>query len=101
MWEPVGGKPWRHAWRTWLAQARESGIEPLRRFADRLAPYLRGILSRMRWPMHTGQLEGIDNRIKVMKRMAYGYRDSSYFFLKIKAAFPGNEPVRFSVCKRS
>ncbi len=42
--------------------------------------------------MHTGQLEGINNRIKVMKRMAYGYWDSSYFFLKIKAkaAFPGN-----------
>ncbi|MEA3259880.1 MAG: hypothetical protein U9Q93_07460, partial [Pseudomonadota bacterium] len=28
--------------------------------------------------------------IKVIKRMAYGYRDSDYFFLKIKAAFPGN-----------
>jgi len=40
--------------------------------------------------MHTGQLEGINNRIKVMKRMAYGYRDSAFFFLKIKAAFPGN-----------
>jgi hypothetical protein len=26
----------------------------------------------------------------VMKRMAYGYRDSEFFFMKIKAAFPGN-----------
>ncbi|MGB4342184.1 MAG: transposase, partial [Moraxellaceae bacterium] len=34
-------------------------------------------------------LEGVNNRIKVIKRMAYGYRDNSYFFLKIKAAFPG------------
>jgi transposase len=25
-----------------------------------------------------------------MKRMAYGYRDSDFFFLKIRAAFPGN-----------
>ncbi len=40
--------------------------------------------------MHTGQLEGINNRINVMKRMASGYRDSAYFFLKIKAAYPGN-----------
>ncbi|GLZ89571.1 hypothetical protein Pres01_56220 [Metapseudomonas resinovorans] len=40
--------------------------------------------------MHTGQLEGINNRIKVIKRMAYGYRDSDFFFMKIKAAFPGN-----------
>jgi len=39
--------------------------------------------------MHTGQLEGIDNRIKVMKRMDYGYRDSDFFFMKVKAAFPG------------
>ena len=40
--------------------------------------------------MHTVQLEGMNNRIKVIKRMAYGYRDSEYFFLKIKAAFHGN-----------
>lgn len=37
--------------------------------------------------MHTGQLEGINNKIK---RQAFGYRDADYFFLKIKAAFPGN-----------
>jgi transposase len=59
-----------------------------RMFAAKLKPYWRGIAAR-RWPMHTGQLEGINNRIKVMKRIAYGCRDSD-FFLKIKAAFPGN-----------
>ncbi|WP_394373785.1 transposase [Alloalcanivorax marinus] len=32
----------------------------------------------------------MNNRIKVIKRMAYGYRDSDYFLLKIKAAFAGN-----------
>ncbi|HHK8309173.1 ISL3 family transposase, partial [Serratia marcescens] len=37
----------------------------------------------------TSVLEGMNNKIKVMKRMAYGYRDNAYFFLKIKAAFPG------------
>ncbi|MBB3225526.1 transposase [Luteibacter sp. Sphag1AF] len=35
-----------------------------------------GILARVRWPMHTGQFEGINNRIKVMTRMACGYRMS-------------------------
>ena len=40
--------------------------------------------------MHTSVLEGVNNRIKVIKRMAYGFRDSEYFFLKIKAAFPGS-----------
>ncbi len=36
--------------------------------------------------MHTGQLEGINNHIKVIKRTTYGYRVSEFFFMKIKAA---------------
>lgn len=90
LWQPSGGWQWLRAWRNWLKMAWDSGIEPLRKFATKLKPYWRGIAARLRWPMHTGQLEGINNRIKVMKRMAYGYRDSDFFFLKIKAAFPGN-----------
>ncbi|MBN8893230.1 MAG: transposase, partial [Rhodanobacter sp.] len=41
------------------------------------------------YQLNTSVLEGMNNRIKVIKRMAYGYRDFPYFFLKIKAAFPG------------
>ncbi|MBN8717678.1 MAG: transposase, partial [Stenotrophomonas sp.] len=42
-----------------------------------------------RWPLGTNLVEGINNKIKVIKRVAYGYRDDAYFFLKIRAAFPG------------
>lgn len=73
----------------WIAQALESGIAPLRRFAERLRPYLHGIIGHARYRLHTGLIEGINNRIKVIKRMAYGYRDHEYFFLKIRAAYPG------------
>ncbi len=73
----------------WYARAMASGIAPVMRFAERLKPYLHGILAHCRWPLHTGLIEGINNRIKVIKRMAYGYRDQEYFFLKIRAAFPG------------
>lgn len=90
LWQQQSAKGWLAAWRSWLSMAGDSSIEPLSRFAAKLKPYWRGIVARLRWPMHTGQLEGINNRIKVMKRMAYGYRDSAFFFLKIKAAFPGN-----------
>ena len=90
LWHPKTAWQWRAAWRTWLKMAHESEIEPLLKFAKKLKAYWRGIVARVRWPMHTGQLEGINNRIKVMKRMAYGYRDSAFFFLKIKAAYPGN-----------
>lgn len=77
------------AWRSWFRRAMQSGLEPLRRFARRLKPYLPGIVAHCRYPLHTSLLEGINNKIKVIKRMAYGFRDHEYFFLKIRAAFPG------------
>jgi transposase len=67
-----------------------SGIAPLIQFAKRLKPCLNGILAHCRHPLHTSVLEGINNRIKVVKRMACGHRDQEYFFLKIRPAFPGN-----------
>ena len=89
LWSAPTAWAWRAAWKQWLRHARESGIPALMHFARCLKPYWRGILSRVRWPMHTGLLEGINNKIKVIKRIAYGYRDDAYFFLKIRAAFPG------------
>lgn len=76
-------------WEGWYERAMASGIPALMRFATLLTPYLPGILSHCRYPLHTGLVEGINNKIKVLKRMAYGYRDDAYFFLKIRAAFPG------------
>ena len=77
------------AWSAWFSRAMESGIQPLIAFATKLQPYLKGIIAHARWPLHTSLLEGINNKIKVIKRMAYGFRDDHYFFLKIRAAFPG------------
>jgi transposase len=76
-------------WKQWYSRAIRSRIEPLKKFARNLKPYLSGILAHCRWPLHTSLLEGINNKIKVIKRMAYGFRDDHYFFLKIRAAFPG------------
>ena len=76
-------------WRSWYARAVHSRIRPLITFAKKLKGYLSGILSHCRWPLHTSILEGINNKIKVIKRMAYGFRDDEYFFLKIRDAFPG------------
>lgn len=76
-------------WKGWSARARASRIPALIRFTELLTPYVPGIISHCRYPLHTGLVEGINNKIKVLKRMAYGYRDDAYFFLKIRAAFPG------------
>jgi len=78
------------AWRDWYGWAIRSRIPALVSFARKLKGKLPGILAHCRYPLHTGLLEGINNKIKVLKRMAYGFRNDSYFFLKIRAAFPGN-----------
>lgn len=67
-----------------------SRIRPLCQFSPRLKPYLPGSLAHTCWPLGTNLVGGLNNRIKVIKRMAYGFRGDHYFFLKIRAAFPGN-----------
>ena len=76
-------------WKGWYRRAMQSGIPLLCRFAERLKPYLPGIIAHCRYSLNTSLLEGMNNKIKVIKRMAYGFRDDDYFFLKIRAAFPG------------
>jgi transposase len=80
----------RRALERWCDLAWESGIEPLARFARNLLRHAQGILNHCHYPLHTGRLEGVNNKIKVMKRIAYGYRDQIYFMLKIKDAFRGS-----------
>lgn len=76
-------------WEQWYRRAIRSRLLPLQLFARRLKPYLDGIINHCRYPLSTAVVEGINNKIKVLKRMAYGYRDDAYFFLRIRAAFPG------------
>jgi len=76
-------------WNEWYGMAMSSGIQPAIQFAKRLKGYLSGITASAVYRLNTSVLEGMNNKIKVIKRMAYGYRDNDYFFLKIKAAFPG------------
>src|SRR5215470_1529545 len=72
-------------WRHWRQRALASRLPALRKFVTILERHLEGIISHCRYPLHTGVLEGINNKIKVLKRMAYGFRDDAYFFLKIRA----------------
>lgn len=89
LWRYRYRKAARRAWRDWYRRARASRVPALVEFARRLAQWQEYIVNHARYPLHTGLLEGINNKIKVLKRMAYGFRDDDYFFLKIRAAFPG------------
>jgi hypothetical protein len=36
------------------------------------------------YSMSTGKLEGFNNKVKVAKRIGYGYRDNDFFFTLIR-----------------
>jgi len=83
----------RRVLRDWLARARASGIPMLVKFAATLEEYQEGILAYYDYPISTGPLEGTNNKIKTMKRQAYGFRDHEFFKIKI----PGNHGAKHAL----
>ena len=72
------------AWRAWFQAAKESNIAPLVRFAELKESRLPGLIAHAIHPVSTGKLEGFNNKIKVAKRIGYGYRDDNFFFLLVR-----------------
>jgi len=66
----------------WCELARESKIQPVVKFVGKLQRHREGILNHCRYPIHNGKLEGVNNKLKVIKRDAYGFLDTRYFILK-------------------
>lgn len=69
----------------WMRRAEASGISLLKKFAHTVAAHKTGLLAWYEDRISTGPLEGTNNKIKTMKRQAYGYRDIEFFKLKIMA----------------
>jgi len=73
----------------WCEVARQDGHPALVKFAQKLERHQYGIISHCKHQIHTSKLEGVNNKIKVVKRIAYGFHDLEYFALKVKQALPG------------
>ena len=71
----------------WCSLARSLNHRSMDAFANMLDRYRYGILNHCQYAIHTGKLEGVNNKIKVIKRKAYGFHDLRYFTLKIYQAF--------------
>ena len=69
----------------WVEQAKNSKIPQLQKMSMTMMAYKRGILAWYDCHISTGKVEGINNKIKVMKRNAYGFRDERYFKLRLYA----------------
>jgi transposase len=76
----------------WIEQARQSGLKPIESIADTLARHRKGILAWYDYRISNGKLEGINNKIKTMKRQAYGYRDMPFFKLKLLSLHDSTYP---------
>jgi transposase len=69
----------------WIRRAEASGIWMLQQMAKTLEKHRPGLLAYYDHRISTGPLEGTNNKIKTMKRQAYGFRDHEFFKLKILA----------------
>jgi len=69
----------------WIRRAEASGIRILQQMARTLAAHRSGLLAYYDVMISSGPLEGTNNKIKTMKRRAYGFRDREFFKLKILA----------------
>lgn len=69
--------------REWIIMARETGLKPMIKLANTIEVSEHEILAWYHGKLSTGKVEGINNKIKVMKRNAYGYRDDYYFTLRL------------------
>ena len=70
--------------RAWMKLARQSDVPEILSFCDTVERHLMGIVYHAKFPISSGKVEGVNNMIKPLRRKAYGYRDTEYFFLKIK-----------------
>jgi transposase len=69
----------------WLRRAETSGVKILRQMAKTLLAHRDGLLAYYDVMITSGPMEGTNNKIKTMKRQAYGLRDHEFFKLKILA----------------
>ena len=69
--------------RSWIKEALSSSLEAFRKIATSFMEKAQYILNWFRKKISSAISEGFNNKIKRLKRMAYGYKDIEYFRLKI------------------
>jgi transposase len=85
IWQQPNKATARRVLNDWIARAEASGVGMLSQFAATLLEHRAGILAYYDYPISTGPLEGLNNKIQTMKRQAYGFRDLEFYKLKILA----------------
>lgn len=82
--------------RDWIKDAIESSLDMFKKIAESFLDKLQYIINWFRKKISSAISEGINNKIKRLKRMAYGYKDIDYFRLKIHQHCGLLNPRRYS-----
>jgi transposase len=77
----------------WIRRAQNCGLRHFEKLADVLLRHKPQILTYFKHRITTGPIEGLNNKVKVLKRQAYGFRDIEYF--KLRLLFIHEEIPRF------
>jgi transposase len=67
----------------WCTDAEKSDVKELKKIAITLMHHSHGLLNYYYHRISCGLVEGINNKIKTLKRQAYGFRDMTYFKLRL------------------
>lgn len=67
----------------WIANVERLGIDAYQKVINTIRNYWYGIVNYFKFQFTNAASEGFNNKINVIKRKAYGYRDLEYFKLKI------------------
>jgi transposase len=76
-------KTFRQTLLTWYMVVRESKLEPFVKLAKTLRRYRKNIEAYIKSRLTTAAAEGLNNKIKVLRRMGYGYTNPISFCRKI------------------
>jgi transposase len=67
----------------WFENVAQTGIEQFESVVKTIKNYIYGVHNYFKYKVTNAASEGFNNKIGVMKRRAYGFRDIEYFMLKI------------------
>jgi len=79
----------RRFFNNWKEQLKWQRLKPFEKFASMIESHWDGIISHCnpKNKVKLGFVEGLNTKVRVIQRSAYGYRDEEYFKLKILTAF--------------
>ena len=75
---------------------KATGNDHLKWFYNLIDRHFEGMIAHATYKLSTGKMEGINQKIKTLRRHGYGYPDDEYFFLKLidmsRRDYVRNEP---------